>query len=277
MRYPLLAVLLACLLAPAACGQEAAEPFDAFTRAWRNDRVWYDGQAECAVYDATRTIYGQPRHYQARLFTNKEYADPETKTKSASNRGREVFKHHVRDDIATPNYDYHFSTMVYVGTSDLKSLKIDMGSQEDCGTTFKQFVNHAGTLSWEQFSYFPDEGHRRGSYAPPGNLVFHDALSVVLRGYPFDQPRDIDLMVIEDQTTTHLSDATPKAMTLSYIGRETLDLPIGQMPAHHLRIGAHDYWFAADPALQHVMVRYEGPNAMSYRLAQVERRAYWER
>jgi hypothetical protein len=272
MRYPLLIVLL---IAPLACAQEASEPFDGFTTAWRNDRVWYDGKAECAVYDATRTIYGEARHYQARIYTNKEYADAETKTKSSSNRGREVFKHHVREDIPTPNYDYHYSTMVYVGTVDLKSLKIDMGSQEDCGATFKQFVNHLGTLTWEQFSYFPDEGHTSGSYTPPGNLAYQDALSLVLRGYPFDQPRDMELMVIEDQTTTHLSDATPRAMTLGYAGLETLDLPIGQTAAHHLRIGEHDYWFAADPATRHIMVRYEGPGGVTYRLAAVERRAYW--
>ena len=274
--------------ASAATGE--GDPFVSFTRHWRDDPIWHDGQAEVAIYDATRTIYGKPRPYTARLYTNKEQASRDTKTKSDTGRGRPVFKHHLREDIETENYTYHYSTMCYVGTADLKSLKIDMGSQEDCGATFKQFVNHAGTLEWHQFSYFPREGHTRGSYRPPANLAYQDALSLILRGYPFDEPTDpIELALVVDQTATRRTAAEPSVATVHYGGRETLDLPIGRVETHRLQARAknhegsatldHDYWFAAEgnaPWL-HVMVQYVGPGGVTFKLREHKRWAYWER
>ena len=86
----------ACLWGPVLAEDD---PFADLTRAWRDDPVWYDGQAEVAVYDATRTIYGKLRHYTATLYTNKEHASPTTFTKSADDRGRAVFKQHLRENI----------------------------------------------------------------------------------------------------------------------------------------------------------------------------------
>ena len=293
-------VMVALMLLSGLNAAAADDPFADFTRAWRENPVWRDGKAECAVYDATRTIYGKVRNYQARLYTNREHADAVTKTKNASNRGREVFKHHLREDIATKNYNYHYSTMVYVGLSDLKSLKIDMGSQEDCGATFKQYINHKGELTWQQFSYFPDQGHKEGKYAPPADFAYQDAMSLVLRGYPFERPGrqgergypGVKVMLLADQTTTKLSPSKATAAVISYVGKETLDLPMGKIQAHHVRIsgagasgklvhGGHDYWFAADPKMLHIMVQYHGSGGesgggISLKLRSVERRAYWK-
>lgn len=288
--------IVLCLVTTA-CAQPqpqapADSPFRDFTSEWRDDRVWFDGKAECAVYDAVRVIYGKERKYQAKLFTNKEYASAESKTKSATNKGRAVFKHHLREDAPTENYTYHFSTMVYVGTSDLKSLKIDMGSQEDCGATFKQFINHAGTLNWAQFSYFPDEGRKEGSYEPSNDLAYQDALSLVLRGYPFDEPRDVQVSLVPDQTNTHLTEARPLRAYITYVGKELVDLPVGKRAAHHLRVHYDEvepgvvhtgvpkmmhYWFDAGDDLRHILVKYSDDGGHTLELRSVERRAYWER
>ena len=291
MRRPL-AMTASLLIVLAACGSAAdTDPFALFTTQWRDDPIWNDGKAEYCLYDATRTIYGKPRHYQARLFTNKELADPVTKTKSADNRGRVAFKHHMRDDISTENYSYHYSTMCYVGVTDLKSLKLDMGAQEDCGTSFKQYVNHAGQCDWRQSTYFPKEGFRSGTYRPSRDFVFQDALSLVLRGFPFeDPPRSLALKMLADQTTNRwtVSSATP--VTIRYLGRETLDLPVGTVEAYRLRVSttgkgstgaaiSHEYWFSASgqPPWLHVMVQYTGPNGISYKLREHKRWAYWKR
>ena len=37
-----------------------------------------------------------------------------------------------------------------------------------------------------------------------------------------------------------------------------------------------DYWFASDPSLRHVMVRYEGPYGVRYTLKELAWWAYWE-
>jgi len=265
---------------------DAVSPFAEFTRDWRDDRAWYDGNAEIAEYQATRTIYGQPRAYQATIMTNKELADPVTKTKAATNAGREVFKHHTREDIPTEKYDYHFSTMVYVGTSDLKSLKIDMGSQEDCGATFKQFVNHAGQLRWHQHSYFPNQGTTQGYRTPLATLVFQDALSVVLRGYPFENPQPFLIHLIEDQTTNKWSSTAALPYTITYRGLETIDVPMGAIEAHRLTLspleddGKHpvmDYWFdqRQEAPWLGVMIQHRGPHGVTYKIESLRREAYW--
>lgn len=274
-----LALLLTVLLAGAAAAQEGLA---ALTDAWRTDPVWYDGQAEIAIYDATRNVYGQPRAYTATFMTNKERMSPQTMTKSASDEGVEVFKFHQREDIPTDAYTYHYSTMCYLGTGDdLPAMKLDMGSQEDCGATMKRMVRVGDHLRWNQYSYFPGEGVREVAVAAAGDIVLADALPLVLRGYPFDDPRTLTLRIIPDQTTNKWSPVEPTPATVSYTGRETLDLPIGPTPAHHVRvtgkaIGTLDYWFAADPATQHAMVAFEGPGGQTYRLRRLQRDAYWE-
>jgi len=267
----------------AAGATSGAEPvFRNFTRHWRDDPTWHDGEAEVATYEAKRTIYGVERRYRARLYTNIEHASPHSKTKDPSGRGREVFKHHLREDAPTENYTYHFSTMCYVGVQDLKSLKIDMGSQDDCGATFKQIVNHAGKLTWDLFSYFPEEGKRSGSYEAPTNLLFADALSLILRGYPFDcPPEELRIMLLADQTLTRLTDVQPTPAKILYVGRESLELPAGPCEAHHLRVvpegraAPQDFWFASDGSAP--MLQFEGPGGVSFRLAEHDRRAYWKR
>ncbi len=281
---PTLVCMAVLLISSVAAAEQVADPFAGFTHAWRDSPVWFDGQAECAVYDATRTIYGKEHRYTARIFTNKEMASAETFTKSRDGTGRSVFKHHVRDDIPTKNYTYHYSTMAYVGTDDLKSLKLDMGSLEDCGATFKQYVNHAGTLRWNQHSYFPDEGERSGEVVPGKHFAFEDALTLILRGYPFnDPPKTLELQVLRDQTDTHLT--LPKELStgvaiVQYRGEETLKLPIGEVDAHHLVLWLapdweEHYWFASDPKMLHVLVRYKGSHGIEYRLKELDRCAYW--
>ncbi|MEM9252218.1 MAG: hypothetical protein AAGB29_07685, partial [Planctomycetota bacterium] len=154
-----LALILLGVVLPA--GAQADLP-PLLQRSWADDPVWYDGQAEIALYDATRRIYGQDRPYTAQIMVNKERMSPDTFTKSATNDGVEVFKFHTRDeDIPTAKYDYNFSTMVYVTTDGLEPVKLDMGSQEDCGASFKLMGVWDGALKWLQYSYFPSEGLRQ--------------------------------------------------------------------------------------------------------------------
>jgi hypothetical protein len=277
------------LLAVPALAQD--EVLSRFSRPWRDDPIWYDGQAEIARYDATRTIYGKSRRYVARFFTNKELASPETFTKSIHG-GREVFKFHLREDIGTENYSYHYSTMCYVGTGDLKSLKLDAGSQEDCGASFKQYINHAGRLWWNQHSYFPGQGHTSGEYPPPGNLAFFNALPLILRGYPFANPPPVMVLeVIDNQTSTRFSEARPRQGHVIYQDKQMMELPLGRIAAHRLQfyfddgppgearpgeVDLHTYWFAADPQRRHIMLRYQGPKGQTYSLRSVQRRAYWK-
>ena len=258
---------------------------------WRNDPAWYEGTAEWALYDAQRTIYGKPRHYQATIFTNKQRMDPTTTTKAANWRDAdtiEVFKHNVSEMIETKNYTYRFLTTCFIDTNTLEPYKIVASSQEDCGSTHKQFVIDDGQVHARSNSYFPNEGIQDISYRQPGesrHFAFHDTLTLTLRDYPFDaddQPV-IKLKLIPDQTDNHATSQRPEEATVRLVGRESITVPYGTIEAHHLVVEhaqqggttRSDYWFAADKAMRHVLVKYEGPYGVKYELKRLDWWAYW--
>jgi hypothetical protein len=233
--------------------------------------VWNDGRAEVAVYKVTRIVDRQTIRSSARVLINKELADPNTKTRSTGKDPagmREVFKQHVLEEMPPDAGGQRYSTVCYVGTRDLKSLKVEVGEFDDTGTTFKRFVNHAGTLEWHQFSHLPGGGHKTGRYNPSTDFAFQNALGVVLRGNPSEPPRDLQITMLTDQTAAALTPAEPEPAMIVYVGWEHLDWRDTQIGEHNLRvrllnqdkpIPAFDYWFAAEPGppLQNVMLRYE--------------------
>ncbi|MHC5022709.1 MAG: hypothetical protein ACYTGG_02190 [Planctomycetota bacterium] len=285
-RFRSRAIAFAALLAIALLAPAPAAPRPG--PGWRTDPAWYAGKAEWALYDAERSIYGRPRSYEATIFTNKQQMDPATTTKSSGLRtpgAIEVFKHNVSEMIPTENYAYRFLTTSFVRTGDLATYKIVMSSQEDCGTTYKQFVVDRGRVEANAFCYFPDAGAAAESYRAPDGLAFHDGLTLTLRDYPFEDPSHpaMSIPLVPDQTDTHLTPMTASSATVTYAGRETVEVPYGEVDAHHLRV-AHDsiggvehtdYWFAAAPSLRHVLVQYEGPWGVKYRLKRLDWWAYW--
>ena len=290
MRYvgPMIPMIPMIPLMVAAVAAAASEPGSAD---WRSDPAWDDGKAEWAVYEAARTIYGKPRAYEATIFTNKQHMDPATTTKAsdASAAGTvEVFKHNVSELIPTENYTYRFLTTCFVETATLVTYKVVMSSQEDCGSTYKQFVIADGEVEAMSISYFPDAGARPIRYrrpGQPGSFAFHDALTLTLRDYPFedDDKPAMKLKLIADQTDNHHTTPSPREASVEYVARETITVPYGTVDTHHLRVehsmdgGAtrSDYWFAADRRMRHVLVRYAGPYGVTYRLKTLDWWAYW--
>lgn len=265
------------------------------TKPWRNDPVWHDGLAELATYEATRTIYGQPRTYTARFFVNKEHVDPATGTKSAAaDPGAAghiaAFKFHQRHDIPTKRYRYHYSMMSYVHVDSLQPIKVDMGSQEDCGASFKQAILRPAGWYVQQYSYFPSQGQRDDQLRQPAGaagspIVPFDALPVVLRGYPFDQPATLTISTLPTLIGTKWSPVRSEQWQVAYKGLSTLDLPYGQVDAHKLEVTFAGptrevqptvvMYFASDADLRHVLVQWDDGVGGTGRLATLKRGAYW--
>jgi len=259
--------------------------------AWRSDAAWNRGPAEWAVYDAKRTIYGESRSYTATLWTNTEHLDSTTGIKIDDGGARNairVFKHNLSEIIPAGNYDYRFLTTAYVGVDTLTPVVLTMSSQEDCGATFRRFFARDRRVHVEDHCYFPGTGHRQANWPLRDDIVFHDMLSLVLRDYPFpaeaiDAPEPRVIRLVADQTTNLAPPLEPAPATIEYVGLERLDLPIGTIDAHHLRVrhelmgGASEsnYWMAADPDLLHVMVRHDGPYDVRYELKDLGWWAYW--
>lgn len=271
---------LACTFAPPRTTPSAVAAGDS----WRTDRAWYDGLAEKCVYCATRTIYGKVREYEATAYTNKENVDPKTTCKSASNEGVEMFKHHWSERVPTEKYDYDFSTMSYTRAADLAAYKLTAATQEDCGASFKECWRDGERLKWLESVYFPDGGRRDGNLRE-GGAVFFDALTLRLRDYDFAARADLELLVVPMQKDTHHVAFDPVRRTVRYVSSGEVDVPAGRIAAHELALldehGATEarYWFAADGSAPwlHALVRFEGPQGITYALASHERTAYWKR
>lgn len=253
-------------------------------QAWARDTVWDDGLAEEARYAAIRNIYRSPRAFTARIYTNAETYAASTTTKANGNADgptQMVLKHHARDDVPTEAYTYHFSTMAYVGRDGQTPVKVEMGSNEDCGATFKSLVVDGAGLQWFQSSYFPEEGIDGGriEVQPDTPLVFHDALTLVLRGFPFESAESLQLRVVPEATTTRWSAVQPVDAEVRFVGRSTLTLPIGSVEAYELAVDYADgqterYWFHSDPDKQYVLVAAD-TMTQQLRLQSLKRAAYW--
>ncbi len=250
---------------------------------WRTDRVWYDGLAEKCTYAATRTIYGVERRYEAYAYTNKERVDPRTGVKTDGEDGVEVFKHHWSERVPTERYDYDFSTMTYTRVEDLAAWKLTAATQEDCGASFKEVWRDGSKLRWFDSVYFPGAGRREGTI--DGDTQLFDALTLTLRGYDFEGRGERALSLLSMQKDTHAVSFEPERRTVRFVGTSELDLPVGKVRAHELALAKSDgtvvarYWFAADGTapMMHALVRFEGPQGITYRLVKHERLAYWKR
>ena len=288
-RSLLLGAALVLALAPdPLCAQERSEGERVWRGghgAWREDPIWYDGLAEKCVYDAALTLYGEPRAYTATAYTNKQRQDPETTAKSSDDtKGLIVFKHHWSERVPTENYDYDFSTASFVAADTLEPFKLAVGTQEDCGASYKQAVRAGAELAWTEAVYHPGGGLRQGRVTLAGSVHFEDALCLVLRDYPFEAARTLEFGLIPSQKSTQRVPFETRAARVHLVGTAELELPCGRLRAHELALEVDGeprakYWFAADcaPPLLHMLVQYEGPGGSAYRLRSHERTAYWQR
>ena len=275
--------LLACSPHGESDAGDGAPPWELRERSWRTDPVWHDGLAERCVYDATRTIYGVERVYLATAYTDLERADERSTVKTEEPGGVEVFKHHWSERVPTERYDYDFSTACYVRSADLACFKLTAATQEDCGASFKEVWRAGRGYEYFESVYFPGAGRRSGTL--DGGAVFEDALSLVLRDFPFDEERAaLALSVIPSQKDTRAVRFDPLEMEARSGARETLELPCGSVPAVRVDLVAAGevrarYWFALDGGAPwlHALVRYEGPGGVRYSLRSIERTAYWQR
>lgn len=282
----------ACLSVGAACNlldfslvETNAHARMAFHGSWVRDPAWYDGLAEKCVYEATRTIYGKERRYLATAYTNRERVDRNTTCKTDDPKGLDVFKHHWSEIVPTEKYDYRLSTMSYHEVDFARPYKLTVSTQEDCGASFKECWRSDGYFYWCDSAYFPGAGRREGRLGRSSWFDFSDALPLALRFLPGGVAKqDLELTLVPPQKDTHQVswDLVPRRVRT--VGRSTQELPIGRVDADGFEVldehGAvlERFWFASDetaPMLR-AMVRYEGPNGVTYRLKSIERTAYWK-
>lgn len=241
---------------------------------WKDDPAWHDGLVEKATYAANRVIYGKPRQYTAVVFTNKEQHDLKTLTKAdGSKETVEVFKHNQVEVVPTPNYDYKFEATTHLTVDGLELTRLDVASQEFCGTSFKQYLRRPGegVIDYWGFSYMPEAGRVAAKIPAEGRLVVPaDGLALWLRDFDFAARRTVQFRLLPTQKSNR---ATPHAAVPAearYAGEDG-DAHKVEVIASGQLLGT--YWMAKDRL--HVMTRYRGADGQTYELQKQERVDYW--
>lgn len=280
-RLSAMLVLFWMLLATTAINAQApatqvteADPFASFSRSWCDRPSWIH-RTEVATYQRAKV---KDSVALATIVTQKVMADPVTKNRAADPAApglREAIQQTTAEIGTADRASAPLRSLVFVGASDFKSLRIDISA----GLTFKQFINHKGTLEWHQFSAEPGDSHRTGKYSPPKNLLYENAIPAVLRGFPFaGTTKSFDVALLPNQSTKSLTPAEPVPATVKYIGREEITVPMGKCDTHHVmvtweqsgKIIQRNFWFSADEALMNVMVRGEMADRETYELKTLE-------
>ena len=248
---------------------------------WKSDPVWHDGLVEKAVYSASRVVYGKPRPYTEIFFTNKEQHDALTLTKADKSKETiEVWKHNQVEDIATPNYTYHYVTTSHLTADGLALTRMDCSSQEFCGTSFKQYlatpkkVGGAWTFDhWDywSFSYMPEAGRRAATVTTSDRaVVAENSLPLYLRDFDFAVKGETAVMLLPSQKSNRATPAEGMAAALRNAGEENGAYKVELVVEKAVRA---TYWMAKDRL--HVMVKYAGPEGQMYELKEVGRVNYW--
>ena len=254
-------------------------------QSWADDPVWHDGLVEKATYAASRVVYDKPRAYEAIFFTNKEQHDTRTLTKAQkSGETIEVWKLNQVEVIPTPNYDYKYVTTAHHTVQGLVLTRLDCGSQEFCGTSFKQYQSRLSDVrsdsrSWDYFgfSYMPEAGRvsavvRDGGGRGGRGVVPFNSLPLWLRDFDFAKREPVKFLMLPDQKSNRATPHEPVDAEVRYGGEE------GDAYKLELHAGgklAGTYWMAKDPKRLHIMTKYRGAEGQQYDLKSLERVNYW--
>ena len=178
---------------------------DVFEHSWAMDRLWEDGQAEVATYDAQRSVYGRIRQFEYTYIVVKEEFNREFNVKTDNYNRDDLFsvmKVNKFASFETENYPYHYLTSVFLKREKPEQIyKMTHTGQEWCGNTFKQFQLTSAGYEYDYNSYFDNAG--AGTMQIEGNdILWEDQLSYTLRALKFPDGLTFQRTVAESEVNT---------------------------------------------------------------------------
>lgn len=178
---------------------------EVFNHDWAMNKLWEDGQAEVAHYDAEMVVYGKVRKFDNAYITVKEEFNEDFNVKTNDYKRDDLFsvmKVNKFGRFETENYPYHYLTSLFFKREKPEQLhKMTHTGQEWCGNTFKQFEVTATGYEYDYNSYF--DGYGDGRMAIEGNdLLWEDQLSYLLRATKFEEGLTFSKKVVESQINT---------------------------------------------------------------------------
>ncbi|WP_310393183.1 hypothetical protein [Hymenobacter sp.] len=250
-----------------------------FDQQWAMRKLWEDGLAEVAVYDAERTVYQKKRTFEYTQITVKEEFNQQFNVKTDSYRRNDLFpvmKINQFCQIATDQYPYHYLTSLFFRRDQPVALyKLTSSSQEWCGNTFKAIVDDGVNFDETYDSYWDNQGV--GNRDLRRDVFLEDALSYSLRALKFERRPAFALTVLDLQQTNR---ATPPVYYDAYL--KTAAAPAADAPEPAWRVDLllapgkkNVYWFAKQ--YPNVLVRQTTWDGRTLRLKSTRRYAYWPR
>lgn len=238
---------------------------------WAMDKLWEDGQAEVALYDAEMIIYGQARNFEQALITVKEEFNKAYNVKTDDYSRTDLFpvmKVNRFADIPTPNYPYHYLTSLFFKRDQPEQLhKMTHTGQEWCGNTFKQFEVIPSGYAYDYNSYF--DGYGDGTMEIEGNdFWWEDQLPYVLRALQFEDGLRFEKEVLNSQINTKTY--RPKLERVKFM---VIDLDSLWQVQADFSNGINTYQFQKN--YPNVLVMQETKEGHNLRLKTISRYKYW--
>lgn len=174
-----------------------------FNKEWANNKLWYDGLAEVATYDAQKTVYKKQRNFDYTYITVAEDFNKKFRVKTDDYKRKDLYKVmklNAFASIKTENYPYHYlSSMFFYFDKPWEMDKMTTSSQEWCGNTYKEYLNNSNQYLMKYHSYFDEEGD--GEQKIASETLFEDQLSYTLRTLKFKEGLNFDAKILESQIT----------------------------------------------------------------------------
>lgn len=178
------------ILALLACAAASPPPPTAGPEFWD---TWGDGRAEVDTYHLEQPRYGQVHLGSAVLiyvtedfsYAERVKADP---GQHPDHDVRKVLKLNAIRDFATGVYTYHVMTSSFLrvdagdGQRALDPLKLTFSAQEWCGMVYDELIVNPARVARTLHTYFDADTRPPSSLRVPPDLVYGDAVPVLIRG-----------------------------------------------------------------------------------------------
>jgi len=277
----LLATTLGCTAQESGRETATSIPVDP---SWANAKLWDDGQAEVARYDARRTVYGKTRSYERIMITVKEAFNAEYDVKTDTYDRQDLFtvmKVNLFARIMTDVYPYHYLTSIFYKRGEPGQVhKLTNSSQEWCGNTMKGFYRTDTGMVVRYDSYWDGEG--AGQRTIEDGPVFEDQLFYTLRALQFADGLEFSVDVYPSVVSSKVGPLEPSSARFT-VHNDVVDLTGtfskgSSLPCWRVDMkrddGATASWWIGQDA-PNLLLKFRHSDGRSMALTSAERDAYW--
>lgn len=288
----ILAALLACAAVPASvpAAVPAAESSSEF---WAH---WGDGKAEIASYDLVQPRYGDLHPGTVVLITVTEDFSWSERVKADPGQHpdddiRKVVKLNAMRTFQTGIYTYDVMSSVFArvdagdGMRALDPIKLTFSAQEWCGMVYDEVVMGPGSFEETGHTYFDADTRAPSSRKVPSDLVYGDALPLLVRGLEGDwiaagASRTVPFRPSQmEQRFAHQAAAVGTARLSRGAASEALTVPAGSYTVDRYDVavegGETTTWFI-ESAAPHRIIAWKSTAGEHAELRGSDRLPYWQ-